>query len=334
MWVRLVDARSGTAQGPQVHVSGSPAQQGVLGVYNPASRRYLVLWQSGDEISGQLLNDRLQVAGAGFQLPAHDYYVRPGELATDPAGGFLFSQAQNPSGGLESQTQVFVTRISAAGRPLNTTSWPVRNDSRQFQFAEAHAVYVTTSRTYLVAWSLYAPTGSTLDDRIVDDSAKPLSEVHAVAGGADAAGADFALGYQPQTATTRVIWLTHSTPGAPTLASVRLNSSGAPIGPAQSIGQVSPIPAEEPADLGGLTLAPAGFKEIANWQGPGTIDTFTIPAIGAAPVSVTRTPLGGAGGSYTHASATNTAARTLAVLNTSSQGSLSQLYAHVTPLPN
>lgn len=229
---------------------------------------------------------------------------------------------------------MFVTRISAAGRPLNTASWPVSNHSRQFQFAETHAVYVPTSRTSLVAWSLYGTTGSTLADRIVDESAKPLPGVHSVAGSADAAGADFALGYQPQTATTRVIWLTRSTPGAPTLASVRLNSSGAPIGPAQFIGQVSPIPAEEPADLGGLTLAQAGFKEIANWQGLGAIDTFTIPATAAAPVSVTRTPLGGAGGSYTHASATNTSARTLAVLNTSSQGSLSQLYAYVTPLPN
>jgi hypothetical protein len=334
VWGRLVDARSGTAQGPQVRVSGSQAQQGVLGVYNPASRRYLVLWQSGDEISGQLLNDRLQVAGAGFQIPAHDYYVRPGELATDPDGGFLFSQAQNPPGGLESQTQVFVTRISAAGRSIQTASWLVSNDSRPFQFAEAHAVYVPTSRTYLVAWSLFGTTGSALADRIVGDSAKPLSEVHAVAGGADAGGADFALGYQPQTATTRVIWLTHSTSGAPTLSSVRLSSSGAPVGPAQSIGQVSPIPAEEPAGLGGLTPAPAGIKEIANWQGLDTIDTFTIPATGAAPVSVTRTPLGGVRGSYAHASATNTAAQTVAVLDTSNQGNLSQLYAHVTSLPN
>lgn len=333
VWVRLVDARSGAADGPQVHLSGSLAQQGVIGVYNPASRRYLVLWQFGDEISGQLLNDRLQVAGPGFQIPAHDYYVRPGELATDPAGGFLFSQAQNPDGGLETQTHVFVTRISATGQPVNTASWPVSNDARPFQFAEAHAVYVPASGGYLVAWSLYGTTGTTLADRIVDTSAKPLPGVHTVASGADAAGADFALGYQPQTAATRVIWLSHSGTGATTLLSMHLNTSGTSAGPPQSLGQVSPIPDEEPADLSGLTLAPAPHKDIANWQGFDAIDTFTVP-LSTAPVSVTRTPLRGASGNYTHASATNTAALTLAVLSTSNQGSLSQLYARVTPLPN
>lgn len=333
VWVRLVDARSGAAEGPQVHLSGSLAQQGVIGVYNPASRRYLVLWQSGDEISGQLLNDRLQLAGAGFQIPAHDYYVRPGELATDPAGGFLFSQAKNPDGGLETQTHVFVTPISATGQLVNTASWPVSNDSRQFQFAEAHAVYVPTSGGYLVAWSLYGTIGSTLADRIVDESAKPLPEVHTIASGADAAGADFALGYQPETAATRVVWLSRSATGATSLLGMHLSTSGTSAGPAQSLGHVGPIPAEEPADLGSLTLAPAPHRDIANWQGFDAIDTFTIP-LGTAPVSITRTRLGGASGSYTHASATNTTALTLAVLSTSNQGSLSQLYAHVTPLPN
>jgi hypothetical protein len=331
----LVDARSGTADGPQVHLSGSLAEQGVIGVYNPESRRYLVLWQSGGEVSGQLLNDRLQLAGARFQIPAHDYYVRPGELATDPGGGFLFSQAQNPNGGLETQTHVFVTRISATGRLVNTAAWPVSNDSRQFHFAEAHAVYAPTSGGYLVAWSLYGATGSTLADRIVDESAKPVSAIQTVMTGEDAAGPDFALGYEPQNATPRVIWLRRSTPTATSLVRLGLTSSGAPAGSPESIGQVSPIPAEEPpAELSGLTLVPAGSQEIANWQGFDAIDTFTIPAAETAPVSVIRTPLGGGVSVYTVASATNTTARTLTVLRTSNQGSLSQLYAHVTPLAN
>lgn len=333
VWVRLVDARSGAAEGPQVHLSESLAQQGVIGVYNPASRRYLVVWQSGDEISGQLLNDRLQLAGASFQIAAHDDYVRPGELATDPGGGFLFSQAQNPDGGLETQARVFVTGISARGQPVKTASWPVSNESRQFQFAEAHAVYVPTSGGYLVAWSLYGATGSTLADRIVDGRGKPLRGVHTVASGADAAGADFALGYQPQSAATRIIWLSRSATGATTLLSMHLSTNGTSAGAVQSLGQISPIPAEEPADLSGLTLASAAHKDIANWQGFAAVDTFTIP-LGTGPVSITRTRLGGASGSYTHASATNTTALTLAVLSTSNQGSLSQLYAHVTPLPN
>lgn len=90
-----------------------------------------MLWQSGAEISGKLLNDRLEAAGAAFQIPAHDFYVRPGELATDPTGGFLFSEAENAAG-VGTQTRVFVTRISADGQPLNTASWLVIDDSRQF----------------------------------------------------------------------------------------------------------------------------------------------------------------------------------------------------------
>ena len=294
-----------------------------------------MLWQSGDVISGQLLNERLQAAGAGFQIPAHDYYVRPGELATDPAGGFLFSQAQNASGGLESQTHVYVTRISGDGQPLSTSSWPVSNDSRRFQLAETHAVYLPASRSYLVAWLLYGTTGSILADRIVDGSARPVSVIQTVMTGEDVAGPDFALGYDSQHATTRVVWLRSSTSGAPSLVSMRVNSTGASAGSPQPIGQVSPFPAgEPPAELSGLTLAPAGQQEIVNWQGFDAIDTFTIPAVGTAPVSVIRTPLRGADGSYTHASATNTAARSLTVLSTSDQGSLSQLYAQVTPLPS
>jgi hypothetical protein len=331
--VRLVDAKSGTARGPQIQVSRSLANQGVGAVYNPASRRYLVLWQSRGEISGQLLNDHLEAAGAAFQIPAHDFYVRPGELTTDPAGGFLFCQAENGSG-VRPQTRVFLTRFSAGGQPLNTVSWPVSDDARPFQFAEAHAVYIPNPKGYLVAWSLYGTTGSILADRMIDEHLSPVSGVQTVAHGVNMAGADFALAYEPQSATTRVIWLGRSTPGAPNLLSVRLNGTGAPEGPPRFVGQVSPFPAQYPANLGGLTLTPAGREEIANWAGGSTNDTFTLPVTGMAPGTLTRTPQNGLPSVYSHASATNAAARTLVVLNTSNQGTLSQLYARVTRLPN
>ncbi len=179
VWVRLVDARSGAARGPQVQLSHSVAEHGIVAAYNPGSRRYLLLWQSAGAISGQLLNDRLAAVGARFQIPAHDYYVRPGELAPDPNGGFLFTQAQNGVG-LETQTRVFVTQISANGHPLNTVSWPVGNKSQQFQFAEAHAVYLPNLEGYLVAWSLYGTTGSILADRIVDKNLRPLRKAQTI----------------------------------------------------------------------------------------------------------------------------------------------------------
>jgi hypothetical protein len=273
----------------------------------------------------------LETVGATFQIPAHDFYVRPGEVATDPSGGFIFSEAQNLSG-LGTQTRVFVTRISADGHPLDTVSWPVNNESRPFQFAEAHAVYVANPGGYLVAWSLYGTTGSILADRIVDERLRPVSGIRTVADGANAAGADFALAYQPQRATTRVIWLSRSTAAAPNLLSVRLDGGGAPAGPPQSIGQVTPFPAQYPADLSGLTLTSAGAEEIANWAGVSANDTVTLPVTGSASGTVKRTPTGGQPSVYSHASATNAAARTLVVLSISNQGSLSQLYAQVTPL--
>lgn len=333
LWARLVDARSATARGPEVQVSQSLAEQGVVAAYNPASRRYLVLSQSGGEISGQLLNDHLEPAGAAFQIPTHDSYVRPGELTTDPAGGFVFCQAEGPSG-VGIQAQVFVTQISADGQPLNTISWPVTNDSRPYQFAEVHATYVPNPGRYLVAWSLYGATGSTLADRIVDERLRPVSSLRTVVDGVHAAGADFALAYEPQTATTRVIWISLSPPGAANLLTVRLNGNGVPLGPPQSVGQVIGFPAQSPADLGGLTLTPAGREEIANWAGVSANDTVTLAVTGAAPPTVTRTPQRGEPSVYSHASAANSAARTLVVLNMSNQGSLSQLYAQVTRLPN
>jgi hypothetical protein len=228
----VVDARSRAPRGAQVQVSQSVAQEGVVAVYNPASRRYLVLWGSG-RISGQVLNEHLEASGAAFQIPAHDSYVRPGELTTDPNGGFLFSQAENPSG-LSTQTHLFVTRISADGQPLNTASWTVSNNSRQFQFAEAHAVHVPNPGGYLVAWSLYGTTGSFLAERMVDERLRPVSGVQTLALSGHAAGADFALAYEPPSASTRVIWLSRSTPSAPSLLSIRLNGSGAPEGPPSS----------------------------------------------------------------------------------------------------
>ncbi len=130
-----------------------------------------------------------------------------------------------------------------------------------------------------------------------------------------------------------MIWLSRST-SVPSLVSVRLNGNGAPQGASQAIARVTPFPAQYAADLGGLTLTLAGRKEIANWAGASANDIVTFPVVGTPHGTVMRTPLPGPNGSYTHASATNADARTLVVLTISDQGSLSQLYAQVTPLPH
>jgi hypothetical protein len=335
VWVGLIDARSGAAEGRGIRVAGAPAQQGLVGVYNAESKRYLVLWQDGDEISGQLLSDQLHRVGEPFQIAAHDTYVRPGELAADPTGGFLFTEIEKPSGVAARPLHLFATSISPDGEPVHTASWTVTDGLQQVDWTETHAVYVPNARGYLVAWLVFGADASVLADRIVDGTGKVEAKSHAVVRGGLVAGASFALAYQANSATTRVVWIQRSQSGGATrnLVSLSLDPDGAPATPVRSLGQLSPLAAEEPSLFSDLTLAPAAHEEIAIWLQDDVLDTFSLQPHDATAV-VTHRTLQGADGSYAHAVATNPTTTSLAVLSTSDHGYLSQLYSSVLHLPN